>query len=179
MRILILVIAAMAAVTTPVFAQPCEADAGRSAVLLSREIAGDRDYIEVLEGPEWTFTLKRSQYGWDIRLLDKNGVDLTQMTPPQHGTNSRQIYGWHFRNADNTASNKGDVNAPQKLHLFGIEPALSGTGGYRPNDAGGVDPANQSGRGALTIEDFGLADLEPGEKARLNYLNFKVCMNWH
>ncbi len=148
-------------------------------MLLSREVAGNRDFNEYLEGPEWTFQLKRAAFGWEIRLLDKEQLDLTQMTPPLRGApNPREVYGWHFRNADNTGPNKGDVNAPQGLRLFGFDPALSGTGGYRPNEAGGVDPENQPGRGALTIEDMGLADLEPGQKARMNYLKFNVCMSW-
>lgn len=160
------------------YAQPCEPSDGRSAVMLSsREVAGNRDYNEVLEGPGWTFQLKRTAHGWDVRLLDENGLDLTQMTPPLRGApNPRQIYGWHFRNADNTGPNTGDVNAPQGLRLFGFDPALTGTGGFKPSsDAGAMD---QPGRGALTIEDMGLADLEPGEQARMNYLKFNVCMTW-
>lgn len=160
-------------------AQPCEPTAERSATMLSgREVAGNRDYTEVLEGPEWTFQLKRAAHGWDIRLLDESGLDLTQMTPPRNGPNPRELYGWHFRNAANTGANTGDVNAPQRLRLFGFDPALTGTGGYRPNQAGGVDPQDQPGRGALTIEDMGLADLEPGQQARMNYLKFNVCMTW-
>lgn len=168
------------AALSPAFAQPCEPAEGRSAVLLSsREVAGERNFNEYLEGPEWTFQLIRAPYGWNIRLLDKNGLDLTQMTPPLRGApNPRELYGWHFRNAGNTGANKGDVNAPQGLRLFGFDPALTGTGGYRPNEAGGVDPENQPGRGALTIKDMGLADLEPDQKARMNYLKFNVCISW-
>lgn len=172
-------VGALVASVVPAVAQQCEPSEGRSAYMIEREVAGNRDFNEYLEGPGWTFQLKRAPHGWDIRLNDENGLDLTQMTPPLRGVpNPRQIYGWHFRNADNTGPNTGDVNAPQRLRLFGFDPALSGTGGYRPNDAGGVDPQDQPGRGALTIEDMGLADLEPGAKARLNYLKFNVCMTW-
>lgn len=178
MRVFLVAAAIIAAALSSAYAQPCEPGDGRRAALLSREVAGNRDFNEVLEGPEWTFQLKRAPHGWDIRLLDENGLDLTQMTPPRNGPNPRQIYGWHFRNADNTGPNTGDVNAPQRLRLFGFDPALSGTGGWRPNEAGGVAPENQPGRGALTIEDMGLADLGPGEKARINYLKFNVCLTW-
>lgn len=160
-------------------AQECQPTEERSAVLLSREIAGARDFNEYLEGPGWTFQLKRAPHGWDIRLNDENGLDLTQMTPPLRGApNPRQLYGWHFRNADNTGANRGDVNAPQHLRLFGFDPALTGTGGFKPSGAQGVDSQDQPGRGALTIRDMGLADLEPGQKARMNYVNFSVCMTW-
>lgn len=180
MRIWVLVAAGAAAQFSAfAHAQECQPTEGRSAVLLSREVAGDRDFNEYLEGPGWTFQLKRAAHGWDIRLNDENGLDLTQMTPPLRGApNPRQLYGWHFRNADNTGSNKGDVNAPQRLRLFGFHPALTGTGGFKPSSAQGVDPQNQPGRGALTIRDMGLADLEPGQKARMNYINFSVCMTW-
>lgn len=137
-------------------AQSCEPAADRSATVLSREVAGNRDFNEYLDGPGWTFQLKRAPHGWDVRLLDEDGLDLTQMTPPLRGApNPRELYGWHFRNAANTGSNTGDVNAPQKLRLFGFDPALSGTGGYRPNGAGGVDPQNQPGRGALSRRPSG------------------------
>lgn len=160
-------------------AQNCQPTDERSAVTISREIAGNRDFNEYLEGPGWTFQLKRASHGWDLRLNDEDGLDLTQMTPPLRGApNPRQIYGWHFRNGDNTGGNKGEVNAPQQLRLFGFDPALSGTGGFKASAASGVDPENQPGRGALTIRDMGLADLEPGQKARMNYIKFDVCMTW-
>ena len=179
-RLIFGLFAAGAAVMSGAIAQPCEPTAERSAtVLSSREVAGNRDYNEYMEGPGWTFQLKRAAHGWDVRLLDENGLDLTQMTPPLRGApNPRELYGWHFRNADNTGPNAGDVNAPQKLRLFGFEPALTGTGGYKPSNTQGVDPENQPGRGALTVRDMGLADLEPGKQARMNYLKFDVCMTW-
>ncbi|GJL95400.1 MAG: hypothetical protein DHS20C05_18050 [Hyphococcus sp.] len=160
-------------------AQNCTATEGRSAWRIEREVAGNRDFRDTILQTGWTFQLARAPHGWDVRILDEAGLDLSQMTPPLRGApNPRQIYGWHFRNADNTGTNKGDVNALQKLRLFGFDPALTGTGGYKPSSAGGVDPQGQPGRGALTILDMGLADLEPGEKARMNYLKFNVCMSW-
>ena len=79
MRVFLVAAAIIAAALSSAYAQPCEPGDGRSAALLSREVAGNRDFNEVLEGPEWTFELKRAPYGWDIRLLDENGLDLTQI----------------------------------------------------------------------------------------------------
>ena len=179
MRIILILILAFTAATSA-SAQPCEATEGRSSILLSREVAGERAFRKYLEGPGWIFALENAEYGWDIRLFDENGLDLTQMTPPlRSAPNPREIYGWHFRNTDNTGMNKGDVNAPQGLRLFGFDPALTGTGGFKPAPgANGFDPQNQPGQGVLKIEDFGLADLEPGQNARMVYMNFNICMTW-
>jgi hypothetical protein len=35
-------------------------------------------------------------------------------TPPYHGVNDAVIEAWHFRNADNSGPNQGEVNAPQE-----------------------------------------------------------------
>ena len=133
-------------------------------------------------GPGWTFTLLRKETGWAIRLTDKDGLDLTQITPPFHGpANPRDIEGWHFRNADNTGPNEGSVNAPQALRLFNFSPELSGTGGFKPPASDGptlFEPDPDGGRGWFRIDDFGLADLEPGQKARMVYLKFFACLTW-
>jgi hypothetical protein len=34
------------------------------------------------------------------------------------------------------------------------------------------------GSGELRILDYGLADLEPGERARLVWMKFEVCVSW-
>lgn len=143
------------------------------------EVAGDRDYSRKIVGSDWFFELRRAEFGWNIAIVDSAGLDLSQMTPPLRGdVNPRQIYGWHFRNTDNSAPNTGEVNAPQTMRVFGFDPALSGTGGYRPGDQNGVDPLNQPGCGILIIDDMGLADLKVGEKARLNYLKFSLMLTW-
>ena len=157
-------------------AQSCQPGEGREARRIAGEISGAHIYSEKF-GPGWYFELTPSPHGWVIRILDEAGLDLAQLTPPLHGPNSREVYGWHFRNAANTGANEGDVNAPQKLRLFGFDPRLSGTAGVKPApDADGV--ADQPGRGGFTIVDFGLADLAPGEKARMVYLKFDACLNW-
>ncbi len=98
---------------------------------------------------------------------------------PTHASNPREIYGWHFRSADNTTPNYGDVNAPQELRLFNFSPALIGTGGFRPPEGELLqEPDPNDGRGFVRIVDYGLADLEPGETARMVYLNFTACLTW-
>jgi hypothetical protein len=112
--------------------------------------------------------------------MDSTGVDLTAITPPfRFGVNPRDIEGWHFRNETNTGSNDGSVNAPQLDRIFLFSPALEGTGGYRPpDDATEIEFDGSEGRGSLMIHDAGFADLEPGQKARMLYLNFSVCLTW-
>lgn len=160
--------------------ESCEPTPSRHAREIQGEIAG-KNRFEARVGDAWIFSLEPASYGWDVRLRDAEQMDLTQITPPfRMAPNPREIYGWHFRNAANTGENTGDVNAPQQLRLFEFSPALSGTGGFRPPrgapEPGEPDPDH--GRGALTILDMGLADLEQGRKARMNYLKFHVCLTW-
>jgi hypothetical protein len=160
-------------------AQSCEPAPTRHSAQIHGEVAGEREFGAIVAG-RWTFLLQRIQYGWAIRLNDATGVDLTSITPPfRFGANHRDIEGWHFRNADNTASNDGSVNAPQKDRVFVFSPALEGTGGYRPPDgAAAIEFDGSEGRGLLRIHDAGLAGLEPGQKARLVYLKFSACLTW-
>ncbi|MBX3493374.1 MAG: hypothetical protein KF899_10450, partial [Parvibaculum sp.] len=100
-------------------------------------------------------------HGWQLRLLDAGGRDLSAATPPLRGeTNPRELYGWHFRSLDNSSPNLGDVNAPQRKRNFVI--ARSGD--------------TDEGYGWLKILDYGLADLEPGARARMVYMRFDVCL---
>lgn len=162
-------------------AQNCDAVPGRQVRLISGEVA-EGALFEWPLGKSWTFKLLPSRYGWDLRIADSAGTDLSQITPPFRTVpNAREIYGWHFRNAANSGENLGDVNAPQHLRLFFFDPGLSGTGGFKPSTSGtGLtsEPDATVGRGALTILDMKLADLEPGAKARMVALKFIVCLGW-
>ncbi len=150
-------------------------------------VAGDRSFFQTLDNG-WVFALMRAENGWSLRVYEHerigDAVDLTSMTPPLSGgvPNPRDIFGWHFRNAANTAANTGDVNAPQHLRAFVISPSLAGTGGFKPsNDPAGPRlsaPGPDAGIGWLRVLDFGLAGLEPGERARMNYLQFEACLSW-
>ena len=58
--------------------------------------------------------------GWTIGVVgsDSTADFSAPATPPFHGLNSRSIEAWHFRNADNTGPNQGEVNAPQEERGF-------------------------------------------------------------
>jgi len=158
----------------------CEPSIQRNAKSIQGEVVGGKVFSQRVNSL-WVFSLEPALYGWDIRLRDGNGMDLSQITPPFRTVpNPRQIYGWHFRNAANTDKNSGDVNAPQGLRLFQFSPSLTGTGGFRPpTGVPGPETADRdNGRGALTVLDMGLTDLEPGQKARMNYLKFQICLTW-
>ncbi len=153
----------------------CHETAERHAVHLAGEIAGNRSYRQPV-GNRWTFTLLRQERGWAIRLKARDGIDLTQVTPPFRGPNPRDIEGWHFRNASNTAANDGSVNAPRELRIFQFSPGLEGTGGFRPPS--GTAIVDAVGRGWFKIDDYALADLEPDQQARMMYLKFFACLTW-
>ena len=159
---------------------PCLPRADHETRAIHGEVAGDQEFRAALDNG-WTFTLVRELHGWTLAVVDRDGTDLTQLTPPwRFEPNPRQLYGWHFRNADNTAPNDGTVNAPQELRRFLISPSVSGTGGFRPPADKPVDPAalESEGRGTLFVIDDGLADLARGQQARMVYLKFSACLSW-
>lgn len=62
-----------------------------------------------------------SDGAWSIGIwpADSVAIDYAAVaTPPFRGVNARDIEGWHFRNADNTGPNRGDVNAPREEREF-------------------------------------------------------------
>jgi len=70
-------------------------------------VAGGNYFYQTL-GNGWIFSLVPAEFGWSIRLYDAapvgDAVDLTSLTPPLRGTpDPRDIFGWRFHNADNTA----------------------------------------------------------------------------
>lgn len=152
----------------------CGGDESLQAAALSGEVAAGDAFSEAVNG--WTFTLQPQPHGWLLSLLAADGRDLTAVTPPFHGPNPRQLDGWHFRNADNTAANDGSVNAPQHLRQFQFAPSIEGTGGFRPPR--GDAPVEAEGQGWLFIEEMELADLEPGRQARIARLRFAACLTW-
>ena len=145
-------------------------------------VVGDQNFYQALDNG-WVFALTRAELGWSIRLYERDpvgdAVDLTSLTPPLRGApNPRDIFGWHFRNAANTAPNEGDVNAPQELRTFVLSPVLIGTGGLKPSGTSLPTPSPDDGIGQLQIVDYGLANPKPGTKARMNYLRFDACLSW-
>lgn len=147
-------------------AQTCTPTGPAHAESFSGEIAGKHAYVQdVMEGLQ--LNLQPIAFGWQISLLDDAGQDLISITPPVHLlSNPLKLEGWHFRNAANTASNSGDVNAPQHERRFSFLVPDTRTG-----SSGGT-----TGFGWLKIEDMGLADLDEGQRARMVYLRFSGCL---
>ena len=150
----------------------CDPAEGREAVLLTGDVsAGDR--FAAPAGPGWTFALEPGDHGWTIRLLDRDGDDLSRITPPFHFVpNPRELHGWHFRNRANTGPNLGDVNAPQRLRAFIFD---QGAGADRSL---AERVAAAEGQGTLEMVDFSLSPPEPGERARMTALVFDARLSW-
>lgn len=183
----VLLIFVGALIGSAALAQTCEPTPQSYAVRIQADngqlphVAGDAPFYQTLDNG-WVFALVKNELGWSIRLYEdepvSDAVDLTSLTPPLRGApNPRDILGWHFRNADNTAPNTGDVNAPQELRAFTISPGLAGTAGLRPSGRP-QEPGPDDGIGWLKIVDYGLANPEPGKQARMNYLQFDACLSW-
>lgn len=169
---LIAVLTAISA--APALALDCPAAEGRDSVAIAGELhageAFERDF-----GAGWRFVLEPVPEGWFMSVRNAGGDDLSWATPPLHGPNSREIHGWHFRNAANSGPNTGDVNAPQQLRLITFFPDTGELAGVASDERPAAEPA---GRGAIEIVDMGLADLDPGQQARMVYLKFEGCLNW-
>jgi hypothetical protein len=68
-----------------------------------------------------TFHLQPFSEGWTIEVKGAGGDFCRPLTGPYRGTNALEIFGWHFRNSDNSGPNEvGDknVNAPQENRQF-------------------------------------------------------------
>jgi hypothetical protein len=161
----------------------CAAEGWRSASFEGEAYGGNR--AEAQAGP-YVVTLTPIRYGWEIGVREANGQILPVFAPPLRPAETNPVFvaGWHFRNPDNTGPNTGEVNAPQTIRDFtfgalAIEtltnPDLltSGPGAAPPGVPEG------SGQGQLVIEDFGLADLSPGQQARMVYMKFSGCLEWN
>ena len=116
-----------------------------------------------------------------LQVITRAGTDedLSRLTPPLHGPNPTGIEGWHFRNESNTGPNTGELNVPGKLRRFISSPEVNLICPL------GQDPTPEDmkriedyGVGRLEVLDFGLADLEPGQLARMVWLKFRVCLTW-
>lgn len=143
---------------------------GRLNAHMVPEIYGHHNFAQKLPNG-WEFLLSRAKWGWQIGVY-ADGHDLTALTPPRMGPNPREIYGWHFRNADNTGPNTGEVNAPQDMRAFMVSPKLAG-GVSIPDTLSRGD-----GMGWLRIERYGLSDLVSGKQASMSYLAFNACIRW-
>jgi hypothetical protein len=125
------------------------------------------------------FLLVPVEQGWRIDVRDDRlKVGLTQLTPPFHGINPIDIQGWHFRNAENTGTNTGDVNAPQEDREF-IFSSRFGRATEGGNESYWSSPeqvceAAKDGHGTLVISDLRLGNLVRGGRAWIEEMRFKV-----
>jgi hypothetical protein len=147
---------------------------------------------EVSEGERFTFDLMGNLYfeldpdpeGWEIavRATDRPGENLARLTPPLYGPNPRQIWGWHFRNADNTGPNDGSVNAPQMERPFifseKVGRSIQGPGSVRGPTVEDLDAVERDGGGTLTIEDLRLGNLTAGQRPRVQWMRFTVTVDF-
>lgn len=164
--------------TVALATQGCGGEAGWA----SREISGVVQAPEpfVHEAGRHTFVLDPTPYGWQIGMLDPDGLAVPVFAPPLRPveTNPVNIAGWHFRNRDNTGPNTGDVNAPQHRRRFTF-----GTLAVDPTaNPELIAPATTregfGGLGELVISDMTLTPPEPGERAAMTAMAFQVCLVW-
>jgi hypothetical protein len=168
-----------------------------AAVTFSGEVARGQPFEHVIDG-DVVFRLVPDAEGWTIFVGRPATPDEDwsgMMTPPFHGINARNIAGWHFRNADNTAANApgaGSVNAPGHVRDFAfvrntedyrsaahaVEALLYGTS-EQDREAGQEAWDALEGtaaRGRLTIVDLTLGNLEPGRHAWIERMRFEVTL---
>jgi hypothetical protein len=160
--------------------QACGTADDLATVVFDGEVYG-RHGLERPLSDRLAFAIVPAEHGFKVEVRDAAGWDLALITPPLHTAevNPRTIAGWHFRNADNTAANEGDVNAPQtsRVFVFGPEALEELIGAPAPPVADGAEGPSY-GRGALEVVEYGLADLAPGQEARMVYLRFSACLEW-
>lgn len=129
----------------------------------------------------WILRFTPIPSGWLLSVSSKGreDEDLSRLTPPWHFVpNPREIEGWHFRNADNTAPNEGSVNAPQELREFTFSPEVGRSIEYNgsataPED---VDRVRSFGRGWLFLEQYTLSPPRRGQRAAFESLKFRACL---
>ncbi len=96
---------------------------GKKIIYLSGLIKKGQKF-ERQVGEDLFFRLIPQQLGWGIFLgTQANSADnfARVVTPPYRGINVLDIEGWHFRNSDNTGSNRAglkNINAPQETREF-------------------------------------------------------------
>ncbi|MEM7800350.1 MAG: hypothetical protein AAF633_14235 [Chloroflexota bacterium] len=130
--------------------------------------------------------------GWIIHISPsatsvKNYAGV--VTPPFYGTNALKIYGWHFRNANNTGPNDGSVNAPQERRVFyfvlnekDYQTAFDALQCILRNQCDGTDveaaydlqQSLSAAGGELVIQQIKFGAFEPNEDAWIESLAFEV-----
>jgi hypothetical protein len=159
----------------------------------SGEVLRDQKYVHALPyGLE--FRLIPYPEGWSIsigRPGDKTEDYVGIATPPYHGVNPVFIEAWHFRNADNTGPNEGQVEAPASVRDFSFVLShaqyqkfldeLNIWSGSSPDAtekqrAAATDFLLSAPRrsGSLSIVDMKLGGLEKGTRPWFDSMKFNV-----
>jgi hypothetical protein len=162
-------------------------------VQFSGGVARGENFVHPLpDGLE--FRLVAQEQGWLVEIDPPGGPQpdyAAIATPPYHGTNPTDIEAWHFRNADNTGLNEGDVNAPGGVRDFSFvldaaqykkfSNALSiwsgdvrGATQKQQDDAMNFLTGADRQDGSLTILDMKLGGLEKGTRPWFESMKFKV-----
>lgn len=130
-------------------------------------------------GPGLTFLLEPREYGWEIIVRDDRPEEnIARLTPPFHfAPNPRYLEGWHFRNLENTGPNDGSVNAPQEERDFIFSPQVGRSIDYPVTTAQATE-LSAFGRGLLVVKSMELGNLERGERAHFERLEFEVQLSW-
>ncbi len=156
--------------------QSCGGDVGwASREFTGRILRGDTYTHEAGIG---TFVLSPTPFGWHIEMLE-NGTSISVFSPPIRPveTNPVNIAGWHFRNRDNTGANTGDVNAPQHIRRFTFGTMASNLA-LNPEMLAPEQQQGFGGLGELVIDELTLTDPEPGARAGIVQMDFRVCLVW-
>jgi hypothetical protein len=162
---------------------PCTGAPGRLAAAVPGEVREGETFTRGF-GPGFTFELHPESQGWYVSLkMHGRDEDLSRLTPPFHSVpNPRYVEGWHFRNADNTGPNDGSVNAPGEIREFIFSPevgdTIDGPRASRSPSPEEIERVGSFGSGRLEILDYRLADLKPGQQARMVWLKFRACLSW-
>jgi hypothetical protein len=164
----------------------CVAEPGRRADSVQGAVVRDEAFAATTPGG-WLLTLAPVQRegGWMLQVTtpDRPDEDLARLTPPLHFTpNSREIYGWHFRNAANTGPNDGSVNASGAFREFIFSPEvgreIQGPDAQAGPTAKDAERVEAYGRGWLLIESYVLTPAQAGERAAFESLSFSACLTW-
>ena len=145
-------------------------------------------------GDNLFFRLIPHELGWMISVGSKTSTANNfsgVVTPPYRGINPIYIDGWYFRNSDNTEPNDAgpkNVNAPQEIRefcfvlndadyqkAFDALQKLLWSYSYSNKEVKEAREFHENlskGRGTLTIRDLKLRNLETGNQAGIDFMEF-------
>lgn len=169
----------------------------REPFAFSGRVARGQSYErKVAEGLWFQLQPDINGWGWRIWLGDPDRPHDSYarvVTPPFRGVNHLDLYGWHFRNSDNSGPNTigpKNVNAPQRRRAFRFVETWSV---YKeaeqilprmlwPKDEAQFEVAQQAfhalpvADGRLEITELVLGNLVIGEPAWIESLAFEVTL---